>query len=117
MVLSFTSVPESLEALPQANKKSTSDFDPLISLLSPSSMKSDCDSQDAPYVREVLRIKEFLAVHKSQLNKRVVMRLIEESSEGQLLARETLVAFQDYRGLVCKTESRVNPRVERRKDI
>jgi hypothetical protein len=115
--LSFTGVSQSLEAFPQANTQITSHFDHLISLLSSSSMKSEHDGQDSTYVREVLRIKEFLVLHKSQFHKRVVMRLIDESGEWQLLTREALVAFQDYQGLVGKTESRVNLRVERRKEL
>jgi hypothetical protein len=88
-----------------ASKQITCHLYLLVALLSLSSMKSEHDSQNqtdgnSPHAREVLRIKEFLAVHKSQLNKRVVMKLVEESGEGQLFTREALVAFQDYQGLV-----------------
>jgi hypothetical protein len=88
-----------------ASKQIICHFYLLVSLLSLSSMKSDRDRESqtdtsSPYVREMLRIKEFLAVHKSRLNRRVVMRLIDESGEGQLFTREALVAFQDYQGLV-----------------
>jgi hypothetical protein len=77
----------------------------LVALLSLSSMKLERDNQaqtdsNSPYLRETLRIKEFLAVHKAQLNHRVVMRLIDESGEAALFTREALVAFQDYQGLV-----------------
>jgi hypothetical protein len=37
-----------------------------------------------------------LAVHESPFDKRVVMKWIEESGEGQLLTQEALVAFEDY---------------------
>jgi hypothetical protein len=88
-----------------ASKQITCHLYLLVALLSLSSMKSEQDSQSQPnpktaYGREVVRIKEFLAVHKPHLNRRVVMRFISESGESAQFTREALVAFQDYEGLV-----------------